>query len=185
MTESKYNLFTLAMIGVLGYMIADIVHEVIGHGGTCLIVGNKVSLITSAYFKSSPGNLLVDNGGPIANLIFGGLAFTLLNKTNLPKLLLLHVAAYNLFWFSGTVLHSLVSHTGDWTFAIMEISSGLAGKLILLAAGVSSYALFLRILQSQLAGDSQSRHANTITRQDILYPLLFATTARICCWAVF
>ena len=146
------------MTGIFSYMIADIIHEVIGHGGTCLVIGNRISLLTSVYFKSSPGNIIVDIGGPIANLIFGGLAFILLKKTTLPKLLLLNVTAYNLFWFSGTILHSAVSNTGDWTFAINEISSRLPSKLILIVAGVLFYALFIRLLNSYLTDNSKSRY---------------------------
>ncbi len=70
MTEQKSKLFTLAMTGILSYMITDVIHEVIGHGGVCFIIGSKINLLTSAYFKSSPGNIFVDIGGPIANFNF-------------------------------------------------------------------------------------------------------------------
>lgn len=175
MAEKKYNLFTVAMTGVLSYMVADIIHEVIGHGGTCLIIGNRINLLTSAYFKSSPGNIIVDIGGPIANLIFGGLAFILLKKTALPKLLLLQITAYNLFWFSGTMLHSSIASTGDWTFAIKEISSELPDKLILIIGGVLFYALFIRCLNSYLISTSKSSQNKLVTRQDIFYSFLFAS----------
>jgi hypothetical protein len=170
MTKKNYTLFTLAMIGVLSYMIADIIHEVIGHGGTCLLMGNKINLLTATYFKSSPGNSIVDIGGPIVNLIFGGLAFVLLKKTSLPKLLLFQVTAYNLFWFSGTLLNSAISKTGDWTFAVKEIGSGISEKFILIAAGLLFYALFIRILNSYLRGTS-------LRKQDIIYSFLFAASA--------
>jgi hypothetical protein len=177
MTEKKYTLFTLAMTGVLSYMISDITHEVIGHGGTCLIIGNRINLLTNVYFKSSPGNFIVDIGGPIANLIFGGLAFILLKKTTLPKLLLLQVTAYNLFWFSGTILHSAISKTGDWTFAIKEISSGFFEKCILIAASLLFYVLFIRILNSYLAGTFNVSQRNALRKQDIIYSFFFAALA--------
>ena len=177
MAEKKYNLLTLAMTGVLSYMIADIIHEVIGHGGTCLIIGNRINLLTSAYFKSSPGNTFVDIGGPIANLIFGGLAFILLKKSTLPKLLMLQVTAYNLFWFSGTILHSAINETGDWTFAIKEVSSGLSEKFILIVAGLLFYAVFIRILNSYLTDSSYASQHNSLKKQDIAYSFFFATLA--------
>jgi hypothetical protein len=175
MTEKKYNLFSLAMTGILSYMIADIVHEVIGHGGTSLIVGSRINLLTSAYFKSSPGNIFIDIGGPIANLIFGGLAFILLKKTTLPKLLMLQLTAYNLFWFSGTILHSSISKTGDWTFAMKEVSPGVAGKFILIVAGLVFYAVFIRIINSYFADTSNTRQNSLFARQDIFYSFLFAS----------
>jgi len=177
MTKNKDRLFTLAMTGILSYIIADVTHEVIGHGGACLIIGNKINLLTTAYFKSSPGNIVVDIGGPVANLIFGGLSFILLHKTTFPKLLLLQITAYNLFWFSGTILHSAISKTGDWTFAIKQISSGLSAKFILIVAGVLFYALFIRVLNSYLADTSKVSPSDSLTRQDIFYSFLFASVA--------
>ena len=177
MTEKKYSPFTLAMMGVLSYMVADVIHEVIGHGGACLVTGNKIKLLTSAYFKSSPGNVIVDIGGPIANLIFGGLAFILLKKTAIPKILLLQVIAYNLFWFSGTILHSAISKTGDWTFAIKEVSSGTSGKFILIVAGILFYILFIRILNYYLADANNKSQSNSLQRQNILYSFSFASIA--------
>ncbi len=163
------------MTGIFSYMIADFVHEVIGHGGTSLIVGSKINLLTSAYFRSSPGNILIDIGGPIANLIFGGLAFILLKKTTFPKLLMLQLTAYNLFWFSGTILHSTISKTGDWTFAIKEVSSGLSGKFILIVSGIFFYVVFIRILNSYLANISNTSQSSLLAKQDIFYSFLFAS----------
>lgn len=177
MTEKNHTLFTLAITGTLSYMIADIVHEVIGHGGTCLLIGNKINLLSSVYFKSSPGNYIVDIGGPIANLIFGGLALFLLKKTTLPKLLLFQVAAYNLFWFSGTLLDSAVNKTGDWTFAMKEISSGTFDKFILITSGLLFYALFIRILNFHLAKTFNTNQHNSLSKQDIIYSFCFAALA--------
>jgi hypothetical protein len=162
------------MTGILSYMIADIVHEVIGHGGTCLLIGNRINLLTSTYFKSSPGNSIVDIGGPIANLIFGALALILLKKTTLPKLLLFQVAAYNLFWLSGTILNSAINKTGDWTFAMKEISSGSFDTFILFATGLLFYTLFIRILNFYLVNTFNVDQHNSLSKQDIIYSFCFA-----------
>lgn len=75
MSDRNTKLVYLATIGIFSYVVADMIHEVVGHGGTCLILGNKIELLTSVYFKSRPGSILVDLGGPTASLIFGVLAF--------------------------------------------------------------------------------------------------------------
>jgi hypothetical protein len=146
MSEQKNKLFYLATVGILSYVVADVMHEVIGHGGTCLIIGNKIELLTSVYFKSSPGNILVDIGGPTANLIFGGLIFYILSRTAFAKLFLFQVTAYNLFWFSGTILHSAISKTGDWTFAVKEIVREPYAKILLIISGILFYVIILRVL---------------------------------------
>lgn len=146
MSGQNFKFLYLAIVGILSYIVADTIHEVIGHGETCLFIGNKIELLTSVYFKSSPGSILVDIGGPVANLIFGLLTFYILTKTSFTKLFLFQVTAYNLFWFAGTILHSSFNKTGDWTFAVKEIVSEPFGKIILITTGILSYIVILRVL---------------------------------------
>ena len=147
-------IITISSIGVAAYILADIFHEVVGHGGTCLIIGNKVDLMTSVYFKSNPGSFLTDIGGPIANLLFGFLIHTFLKKRKslslLSTLFLLNIMAYNLFWFSGTILQSGLSKAGDWTYAIKELNVGALGKPVLVIAGVIAYLLSIKIIKSHV-----------------------------------
>ena len=150
MSEQKNNTLYLATVGILSYLVPDIIHEVIGHGGTCLIFGNKIELLTTVYFKSSPGNVFVDIGDPISNLIFGVLAFHFLRKTHFAKLFLFQITAYNLFWFWGTILHSAISRTGDWSFAVKEIVIEPFGKILLIFSGILSYIMSVRILNFYL-----------------------------------
>jgi hypothetical protein len=177
MSEQKSKLFYLATVGILSYVVADIIHEVVGHGGTCLIIGNKIELLTSVYFKSSPGNILVDIGGPTANLIFGGLTFYILTKTSFAKLFLFQVTAYNLFWFSGTILHSAISKTGDWTFAVKEILSEPYRKILLIFAGIVSYVIILQVLNFLLNIKNKEQQIEHLTKKDIFYSFIFASIA--------
>ncbi|MCB0541417.1 MAG: hypothetical protein KDE33_28175, partial [Bacteroidetes bacterium] len=59
-----------ASVGIASYMGADIVHEVIGHGGAALLAGFDITLLTSVYFKSNPVNILISICGPLSNLLF-------------------------------------------------------------------------------------------------------------------
>jgi len=177
MSEKNNKLIYLATIGILSYVVADIIHEVVGHGGACLVIGNKIELLTSVYFKSSPGNILVDIGGPIANLIFGGLTFYILTRTSFAKLFLFQVTAYNLFWFSGTILHSAISKTGDWTFAVKEIVSEPYGKILLIATGILTYIVILRVLNFYLRFKNIEQQIEPLTKKNIFYSFLFASIA--------
>ena len=177
MSDQNNKLFYLATVGILSYVVAGIIHEVIGHGGTCLIIGNKIELLTSVYFKSSPGNILVDIGGPTANLIFGGLIFYIVTKTSFAKLFLFQVTAYNLFWFSGTILHSAISKTGDWTFAVKEIVSEPYRKILLIIAGILFYIIILRILNFYLSIKNKEQQIEPLTKKNIFYSFIFASVA--------
>jgi hypothetical protein len=177
MSEQNNKFLYLATVGILSYIVSDIIHEVIGHGGTCLIMGNKIELLTSVYFKSSPGNILVDISGPTANLIFGGLTFYILTRTSFAKLFLFQVTAYNLFWFSGTILHSVISKTGDWTFAVKEIVREPYAKILLIISGISFYVIILRVLNFYLSIKNGDQQIESLTRKNIFYSFIFASIA--------
>ncbi|AYB29330.1 hypothetical protein [Chryseolinea soli] len=171
MTKSKLTLW--AAVGVLAYMVSDVAHEVIGHGGTALLLGSKITLLTSVYFKSVPGNIFVDLGGPMASLLTGVLALAMLKnrKQRFAILLFVHISIYNLFWFAGTVLQSSVGLNGDWTFAIKELNVEAYQGFILIVAGVLCYLLIVRLFSRTLAPMAKE---SGLSRQDLVMPFLFA-----------
>ncbi|WP_460953759.1 hypothetical protein [Spirosoma litoris] len=173
MNSDRDKLIIWSQIGVLAYLISDFIHEVIGHGGTCWLLGNKITLLTSVYFKSQPGNFLVDLGGPMANLLccLAILAALRVAKGKVLILLLIHLLLYNSFWFIGTILQSAISKTGDWTFAIRKLNLGQIEKYVLLVAGILLYVLVSRLLRTYL---NPLIRITALTRQDFLFPFLFA-----------
>ncbi len=142
-------------------MCADVVHEVVGHGGTCLILGQNIKLVTSVYFTSTPGNLMTDLGGPISNLFFGVLIFAVLTQRKdlsaVSWLLFFLTMSYNLFWFSGTILQSSFSKTGDWTYAITDLNIGMYEKPILIVAGITAYYFSIKLIGIHLKGSNSNR----------------------------
>jgi hypothetical protein len=170
----KSKLIIYATVGILAYVITDFIHEVIGHGGSCLLLGNKITLLTSVYFKSTPGNIFVDIGGPITNLIFTVLAFLILSKAKklFAVLLLIHISIYNLFWFVGTILHSSVSKNGDWTFATQELNIGKYQNYILAITGILLYVFSSQFLSRRLR---KVVREHNLTKQDFVLPFLFAS----------
>jgi hypothetical protein len=154
MAAKTQNLITFSLIGIAAYMFADILHEVVGHAGACLIQGHKIELLTSVYFRSSPGSIITDIGGPVSNLLFALLIYLILNQTKslslLSRLFLLNMMAYNLFWFSGTILQSSFSKTGDWAFAMTEINIGIFGKFILIIGSIVAYIFSIKLIKAQV-----------------------------------
>src|SRR5215470_1423305 len=44
---------TVGAIGILAYMFGSVLHEGVGHGGACLLVGAKPLALSSVYFECS------------------------------------------------------------------------------------------------------------------------------------
>lgn len=154
MKPKAKDILTFSLTGVAAYMLADIFHEVIGHSGGCLLIGQHIDLVTSAFFRSSPGNYITDLSGPIVNLILGLLIFIFLrrekNISPVYRFLLLLTMAYILFWFSGTILHSSLSKRGDWTYFISQMNIGSFGKPLLVIAGIAAYHFSIRLVSKQI-----------------------------------
>ena len=149
-------------VGIAAYMITDALHEIIGHGGICLLLGHHIDMLTSVYFKSHPGSAIVDISGPIINLLFAMLVHVFLTDRKglslLTSLLLLSIMAYNFFWFAGTILQSGFSNSGDWTQIIKESNIGAMGKVLLIIAGVIAYWISIKVIQVHV-----NRFRNTFT----------------------
>src|SRR5258708_18090099 len=64
---------TLVAIALVSYVIADIVHEALGHGGACLLSGGKAVALSTVHFECSIYTRLISAARTIATLISGGL----------------------------------------------------------------------------------------------------------------
>ncbi len=163
-------------------MFADILHEVVGHAGTCLMQGHKIKLLTSVYFRSSPGSIITDIGGPVSNLFSALLIYFILNRAKnlilLSRLLLLNLMSYNLFWFSGTVLQSSYNKTGDWSFAMTEINIGMFGNFILVVGGIAAYIFSIKLIKAQVINFT-SYFPEFQLKQSIYYSYFAAAIAAI------
>ena len=143
MNEKTNSIIISSLIGITAYMFTDIIHEVIGHSSATLIAGYDITLLTSVYFKSNPINFMIGLCGPIANLFFGILLFAILKyksiKSSLTKLFLTTLLAYNLFWFSGTIIESSYDKTRDWTYTVAQLNIGAVTKPLLIIVGIIAY----------------------------------------------
>src|SRR5258708_9339166 len=69
----KPNLLTIAAIAIAATVIADFIHEGLGHGGMCVATGGRPLVLSTVHFECSADTRLVAAGGTLANLIFGAL----------------------------------------------------------------------------------------------------------------
>ena len=70
----------MACIGIIAYILANVVHEGLGHGGACLITGGRPLLITTVNMTCSADNRLVIAGGSLMNAAAAGLFFLIGRK---------------------------------------------------------------------------------------------------------
>jgi len=146
---------TITAIAMMVGALADFIHEGLGHGGACLLVGGKPLLLTSMNFEwdesGSPRWALrnVAAGGTIANLLAGAIALAKLRRP--PSAVHLHYflwlfAAVNLYVGTGYFLYSGVSNIGDWANVIADLPGKWLWRGLLTLAGGGSYYLCVTMM---------------------------------------
>ena len=116
---------TLGAIAAVAFIVACVTHEAIGHGGMCLVVGGRITRLTSVYFRCTNGGPLTDAAGPLMNLIVGAACWSLARRrplASLSRLFFVLAMAFNLFWGAGYFIFSAVTNNGDWAFVLRDLS---------------------------------------------------------------
>ncbi|MGI9087429.1 MAG: hypothetical protein ACR2HH_06780 [Chthoniobacterales bacterium] len=144
-TSHLYSSVTVAAIAILAFIGATVSHEALGHGGMCVALGGRVTLLTSVYFRCSPGWPLVDAAGPLMNLAVGAICWGILRAArSLPltwKLFFAFAVAFNLFWGSGYFIFSGLFDAGDWAYVLRDLALRPAGfwRAVMVLAGIVLY----------------------------------------------
>jgi hypothetical protein len=176
LNNKRLHNLTLVSIGAIAYVFADIIHEAIGHGVTCLILGNKITLLTSVYFRSEPHSFITDSFGPILNLIAGLTIWIILKHLNVAnlyvKLLLILTMVFNFFWFSWMCIYSGITNTDDFALYIPTQTMLFFWRLFLMLVGLSTYFFTFKLTLKRT--ELQSVLATINVRQLFLIPYLSA-----------
>lgn len=137
---------TVAAVGILAATLAAMCHETLGHGLGCVSVGGHIALLTSIWFRCSGGSAITSAGGPIANLVAGIAALTLLRHHRLSprvELLVLMFGALNLFWFLGQLAFGSLTNSDDWHYTASQMGWSWIWRPIGTLAGIASYAILI------------------------------------------
>jgi hypothetical protein len=146
---------TIAAIGLFAGALTDVIHEGLGHGGACLLVGGKPLLLTSMNFLGDQTGLprwahkFISAGGTFANLLAGGIALLSLRRP--PAAAHFHYflwlfAALNLYVGTGYFLFSGMSNIGDWANVIAGLPRSWLWRGLLIVLGGLSYFLCVRMM---------------------------------------
>ncbi len=119
---------TLAAVAVAAFALANVVHEGLGHGATCLLVGGRAEALSAVHFDGDLTGLppsagrWVAAGGTLANLVLGlAAAAALRTARRAPgsaRLFLWLSMTVNLLQAAGYWLFSGIGGIGDWAKVI-------------------------------------------------------------------
>ncbi len=170
MTERAHHTDTptLIAIGLVAYVIVNVVHEGIGHGGMCLAVGGKPVAISSAWWDGSYegvsdwGRRAVRAGGTLANLALG--AACVLYYGRRGRHLAAHtryfvwlLAVTNLFSGAGYMMADPIGNFGDWSGFVNGLGQPMLWRAGLFVVGITltqmTRAWGLRGLEGLVGGD--------------------------------
>ena len=86
--------------------------------------------------------------------------------------------AYNLFWFSGTIIDSAIRQSGDWAYLTFSVHLGQWSKPVLLVSGMLFYFIFIRLSRQKLK-EMQEKLPGFTVKPVINYAYLFAVLVAI------
>ena len=184
---TKPDLLTVAAIAIVATVIADFIHEGLGHGGMCIATGGRPLALSTVHFECSAETRLVAAGGTLANLIFGALFWCASRavKQSAPwRYFFWLLLTFNLFEAGGYFLFSGIGNIGDWTAVVAGWQPAWAWRVGLVALGAVTYfilfvPLCLRELRPFLGKDAKVRVRRA--RQLTLVP--YFTTGILSCVA--
>jgi hypothetical protein len=152
--KNRPDLLTLASLAVIAYALANVVHEGIGHGGTCVLVGGRPLVLSSMHFQGDTEGLspladrLIAAGGTVANLVAAALAAPFLRRSRgrspATWLFLWTFINVNLLQGTGYPLFSGIGGIADWAAVIRGWEPQWPWRLALAAAGGLSYFAAVR-----------------------------------------
>jgi hypothetical protein len=148
--HSQFNALTLASIGALACIAADMVHEAAGHGIASWLVADPILSLSTVALQTADPSRIVSAAGTTANLIVGVLSLLLLRRLRrlTPSAYFLWAfGAFNLFNV-GYLVASAFMNNGDWAAVISGLSPLLLWRCVLGVVGIILYVLSVRWVAS-------------------------------------
>jgi hypothetical protein len=139
---TRPDLFTVIAISIVATVIANLIHEGLGHGGMCVATGGRPLVLSTVHFDCSTDTRLVAAGGTLANLIFGALfwiAARAVKRSASWRYFFWLLMTFNLLSAGGYFLFSGIGNIGDWADVVAGWQPARAWRVGLTALGVVTY----------------------------------------------
>jgi len=141
--QTKDDALTVCAISVLAGMLANFVHEGLGHAAIALLTGAKSGVLSTVAWSSAQDSRLVAAGGTLANLAAGLIFWVALRSAKSAsvrlRFFLLISLAFNLFDGTGYFLFSGFTNFGDWAAVIAGLPAHGWWRALLVIFGIASY----------------------------------------------
>src|SRR6202044_944188 len=143
--QANDDVLTVCAISLVAGILADVVHEGLGHAATALATGTQSGLLTTVAWSSNFDSRLVAAGGTLANLAAAAIFWLALRSAagasvRLRFFLLISVA-FNLFTGTGYFFFSGVTNFGDWAAVIAGLHPQWLWRGLLVVGGGGGSAL--------------------------------------------
>jgi hypothetical protein len=157
--------WTIAAIAIVACVIANVIHEGLGHGGMCAVTGGQPLALSTVHFDCSADTRLVAAGGTMANLICGVLfwvAARAVKQSASWRYFFWLLMTFNLLDVGGYFLFSGIGNIGDWAAVVAGWQPAWAWRVGLTVVGSVTYFLLfvplcLRELRPFLGRDAKIR----------------------------
>ena len=153
-TAAGDDRLTLAAIGILAYMVANVLHECVGHGGTALLLGAQHVVFSTVALDSSLDSKWIDAAGTLMNLAAAIPLWLVLKTAKLRSshtyYFLLLTFAFNLFTGTGYFLFSGILGIGDWAGVIQGLPYPWLWRTLMTVVGAVSYYASMRLFAGLL-----------------------------------
>ena len=149
----RLNLATILSAALIAFSLEPVAHEVLGHSVIAWLTGAKVILISSTAMQTQGGSRLVPASGPLANLLFGLLAYALVRQIprfSAARLFLWFFAFANLLLGTGYILYSGLINFGDSAVVIAGLKPVWLYRTALIAFGAWGYRFSIRLAARDL-----------------------------------
>jgi len=158
----RRDILTIIAIAIVAYALANVIHEGLGHGGACLLVGGRPIELSSLHFRCEADSKFVSAAGCIANVIAAGIALLFFRRR--PSFFLWLFTTINLLMATGYLLFSGVMRVGDWVNVCRDLPPGVwRPALAIIGAGLYFLvARFAARLLAPLAGRDGARRMTLI-----------------------
>jgi hypothetical protein len=137
------DVLTVCAISLLAEILANVLHEGLGHAATALLTGTKSGVLTTVAWSSDFDSRLVAAGGTLANLVAALVFWIALRSVTggsvRLRFFLLTSLAFNLLAGTGYFFFSGVTNFGDWANVIAGLHGHWLWRALLVVGGMASY----------------------------------------------
>jgi hypothetical protein len=167
----RQDWLTLVAIGVVAFLLQNVLHEGVGHGGACLLMGGRPVALSTAYFDCDLTGLpdwsgkVVASAGSLLNAAVGLLLWVAVRRSQrsspIWRTFLWLSMSVNLLAATGYFLFSGILGVGDWMVVIDGLQPAWLWRLALVVLGLALYGLCtwisLRVLNDFIGSDAPDR----------------------------